>query len=66
VRPEIPPPITDTFIIICKNTDKVVSKKEGPKKFYVPLKKAVLLLGKILLFCRVPQIFWALLILKRL
>ena len=44
---------------------KAASKQEGPKKFGVPDKKAVFLLKeKRLLFCREPQIFLVLLVLK--
>jgi len=45
---------------------KAASNYEGQKKFGVPEKKAVFFLIKGLLFSRVPQIFLALLILKRL
>ena len=45
---------------------KAASKKEGSKKFGGPEKRAVFFHIKGLLFSRVPQIFLALLILKRL
>ena len=46
-------------------TDKAVSKKEGPKNLRYPTKKQPFI-QKRLLFCRVSQIFLALLILKQL
>ena len=45
---------------------KSLHNKKAQKKFGVPDKKAVFLLRKGPLYCRVPQIFLALLILKRL
>jgi hypothetical protein len=44
---------------------KPIQNKKGQKNLRYPTKKAVFFLIKGLLFCRAPQIFLALLILKR-